>query len=212
MKTEQKTCYYAVRYGRRPGVYTTWEECKKQIQGYPGASVSMCTTIEEAQAYLANFPDLVAEIPSPLNSLPATEDYTIYVEGLKSGYYGVFWGDKHIRNSSGSFKTGTISRQRAIVHAINHAIHQSLDDDGLIRIVFNSRYVLQAMKKLNLWVSNGWKQSNGSELKNRDVYERTLNLLLLKKGHVSFMDGADKIFKEHIQQAKHLASIGCEEK
>ena len=28
---------YAVRIGRTPGVYKTWDECKEQTQGYPGA-------------------------------------------------------------------------------------------------------------------------------------------------------------------------------
>ena len=27
---------YAVHVGRVPGVYTTWEECKKQVNGFSG--------------------------------------------------------------------------------------------------------------------------------------------------------------------------------
>ena len=27
---------YAVHIGYVPGVYTTWEACKKQVEGYPG--------------------------------------------------------------------------------------------------------------------------------------------------------------------------------
>lgn len=29
--------YYAVREGRKPGVYHTWEECLSQIKGHKGA-------------------------------------------------------------------------------------------------------------------------------------------------------------------------------
>ncbi|WVF68806.1 hypothetical protein IAT40_003579 [Kwoniella sp. CBS 6097] len=32
-----KVKYYAVRVGRRPGVYMTWTETEKQVAGYPGA-------------------------------------------------------------------------------------------------------------------------------------------------------------------------------
>ena len=28
---------YAVRVGRTPGLYSSWEECKQQVNGYPGA-------------------------------------------------------------------------------------------------------------------------------------------------------------------------------
>ncbi|OCF40183.1 hypothetical protein I317_06007 [Kwoniella heveanensis CBS 569] len=32
-----KVKYYAVRVGRRPGIYMTWAEAEKQVSGYPGA-------------------------------------------------------------------------------------------------------------------------------------------------------------------------------
>ena len=30
--------YYAVRIGRNPGIYTTWDECKKEVIGLPWCS------------------------------------------------------------------------------------------------------------------------------------------------------------------------------
>ena len=33
--TEQK--FYAVRQGKKPGVYDTWEECLDQVKGHKGA-------------------------------------------------------------------------------------------------------------------------------------------------------------------------------
>lgn len=29
--------YYAVKQGKKPGIYSTWEECKAQVHGFPGA-------------------------------------------------------------------------------------------------------------------------------------------------------------------------------
>ena len=29
--------FYAVRFGRIPGIYTSWNECKKQVSGFKGA-------------------------------------------------------------------------------------------------------------------------------------------------------------------------------
>ena len=32
-----KKKFYAVRQGRKTGMFLTWDECKKQVMGYPGA-------------------------------------------------------------------------------------------------------------------------------------------------------------------------------
>jgi len=44
--------YYAVRNGREPGIYRTWEECKAQVDGYAKAQFKGFTSLEEAEAYL----------------------------------------------------------------------------------------------------------------------------------------------------------------
>ena len=48
MKTKKK--FYAVREGRAIGVFETWEECKRQVDGYPGAVYKSFKTYEEAKA------------------------------------------------------------------------------------------------------------------------------------------------------------------
>lgn len=44
--------YYAVKIGRVPGIYTTWDECQKQIISYPNAIYKSFTTLESASLYL----------------------------------------------------------------------------------------------------------------------------------------------------------------
>ncbi len=43
---------YAVKCGKRPGIYETWEECQKQVIGYPGAVYKGFATKEEAKMFL----------------------------------------------------------------------------------------------------------------------------------------------------------------
>ncbi len=45
--------YYAVRQGRIPGIYRSWEECKNQVSGYSGAVYKSFFTLKEAKDYLA---------------------------------------------------------------------------------------------------------------------------------------------------------------
>lgn len=47
-----KKNFYAVATGSVPGIYTTWNECEKQIKGYSGAKYKGFVTIEEAQQFM----------------------------------------------------------------------------------------------------------------------------------------------------------------
>ncbi|WP_238907500.1 MULTISPECIES: ribonuclease H family protein [Clostridium] len=49
-----KKKYYAVRKGKVPGVYESWEECKKVIDGFSGADYKAFGSREEALAYAEN--------------------------------------------------------------------------------------------------------------------------------------------------------------
>lgn len=44
--------YYAVKNGKQPGIYTTWEECQKQVIGFPNAVFKSFKTEKEAKVYL----------------------------------------------------------------------------------------------------------------------------------------------------------------
>lgn len=44
--------YYAVRAGKRTGIFRTWEECKSSVDGYSGAVYKSFRTMEEALSYM----------------------------------------------------------------------------------------------------------------------------------------------------------------
>lgn len=46
-----KKKYYAVKKGRVPGIYVTWEDCKAQVDGFAGAEYKGFPTEEEAFLY-----------------------------------------------------------------------------------------------------------------------------------------------------------------
>ena len=61
--------YYAVKVGRKPGIYLNWDDCKKQVHGFPGAIYKKWKTREEAEKFLltgGSFPiekEIEADIP-----------------------------------------------------------------------------------------------------------------------------------------------------
>jgi len=50
----KKKNYYAVKNGRKPGIYTTWADCQQEIIGFSGAVYKGFETLEEAQEYMKN--------------------------------------------------------------------------------------------------------------------------------------------------------------
>lgn len=45
--------YYAVKKGKNPGIYNSWSDCQKQINGFSGAKFHSFNTIEEAEKYMS---------------------------------------------------------------------------------------------------------------------------------------------------------------
>lgn len=43
------TRYYVVWIGREPGVYHTWPECQRQVDGFTNAKFKKFTSLKEAQ-------------------------------------------------------------------------------------------------------------------------------------------------------------------
>ena len=45
--------YYAVRVGARTGVFTSWEECQKAVDGFSGAKFKKFHSLEEAEKFVS---------------------------------------------------------------------------------------------------------------------------------------------------------------
>lgn len=45
--------YYAVKSGRIPGIYQTWDEAKEQVNGYSGAIYKSFATLQEAEHFIS---------------------------------------------------------------------------------------------------------------------------------------------------------------
>ena len=45
----KKQKFYAVWTGRKPGIYTSWDECKKQVEGFDGAQYKSFESKTEAE-------------------------------------------------------------------------------------------------------------------------------------------------------------------
>lgn len=118
--------YYAVRIGRNPGIYHTWDECKRETMGFKGASFKKFSTREDAEAF-------INEVEEEKKESAVKDELVVYVDGSyrnkdKSHSYGVymfndeeeytyskrFFKDSEMRNVSGEIKGAMRAMEEAV--------------------------------------------------------------------------------------------------
>lgn len=55
--------FYAVRKGKKPGIYMSWDMCKQQTEGFPGAEFKSFPTREAAEEYIGQKHQTVEKEP-----------------------------------------------------------------------------------------------------------------------------------------------------
>lgn len=75
--------FYAVKVGRKPGIYLSWEECKAQVNGYSGAVYKSFGTKTEAQGFMEDRQETADRRNIHPESGPGT--VTAYVDGSYGG-------------------------------------------------------------------------------------------------------------------------------
>jgi ribonuclease HI len=68
--SKNKKQYYAVRIGREPGIYRTWDECKAQVDGYAKAQYKGFGSLEEAEEYMGFVNTNKPDAPKPSSAEP----------------------------------------------------------------------------------------------------------------------------------------------
>ncbi|MBR1742173.1 MAG: RNase H1/viroplasmin domain-containing protein, partial [Lachnospiraceae bacterium] len=63
---------YAVRKGRKTGLFYSWEDCRAQVHGYSGPEYKGFTDIEEAKAFLGWPAGMPAEEKTAFPGCPAS--------------------------------------------------------------------------------------------------------------------------------------------
>ena len=48
--SDVKEKYYVVWAGKEPGIYTNWDQCKAQVEGFNGAKFKKFASLSEATA------------------------------------------------------------------------------------------------------------------------------------------------------------------
>lgn len=145
--------FYAVRKGKKAGIYLSWDECKSMVHGFAGAEYKSFSTRQEAEEYING------DKFSDLNS--KSEAYA-YVDGsfnTATGVYGyggfiVFGDNKEILMGSGNDENMASMRNVAgevlgSMAAIKRAIELGI---GSLDIYYD-------YSGIKMWATGEWKRN-----------------------------------------------------
>jgi len=189
-----KKKFYAVKCGRKIGLFDTWSKCKAQVDGFPGAVFKSFPTEKEATAWLngnsgcetakpSNGSPIstVAEKTPPVSAelFPAEKSFAVYTDGscLKNpdgpgGWAAVIIGaDGEVKELFGGEPKTTNNRMEltAAIEALSY-----VPADAEINLYTDSQYLKNAFTQnwLGNWLRNGWRTATGGEVKNKDLWVR----------------------------------------
>lgn len=169
-RSRRQTRFYAVRVGRKPGVYETWKECRTQVNGYSGALHKSFSTRREAERFSSKKNDDLSPETSP--SLICTDDANETTVAWTDGAcrnngnrdsvagVGVYFGPGDSRNLSEPLAGARQTNQRAELTAAIRCL-EVIALNGVERefeIRTDSKYLTEGIRNwVPNWRRNGWR-------------------------------------------------------
>lgn len=209
--------FYAVKQGRKTGVFTSWAVCKEQVQGFSGAVYKSFATLQEAQDYLSGQPDGVSFIPNPVSEEtlrldsqktihPVEGEMIAYVDGsfhLKKwmfAYGVVLFYDGQEYHFSGSDNEETMVEMRNVageIRGAEKAMEYALQQGAKVLHIYHD------YEGIARWCTGEWQAKKTATQKYRLFYlqalQKGLSIQFHKvKGHSGnrYNELADQLAKE----------------
>lgn len=195
-----KRKYYAVRKGKCPGIYNTWDDCKSQVNGFSGAEYKSFTLKEEAEEYIYGKKEILIDDNGSLIQAYVDGSYEHCIKEYGSGVviiensevkkeYSIRGKDTNLvsmRNVAGEIVAAQIAMNYCIENEIQNLILY-FDYEGIEK-----------------WCTGVWKTNKEGTIEYKKYYDSIkdkLNVKFVKvKAHSGdkYNEVADKLAKKAI--------------
>lgn len=207
--------YYAVRSGKKPGIYRSWDDCKAQVHGFAGAQYKSFKTPEEAETFMDNGPERVQRssvkslkkpVETPIFEIPADADTAVaYVDGSynnasKEYSYGMVLFHKreelHFSEMGNDPELALMRNVAGEIKGSEAAMQYAIDHDIKELVIYHD------YEGIAKWCLGEWKTNKEGTRAYKEFYDRAktkVHIQFVKvAGHSGdrYNDLADKLAKQ----------------
>lgn len=205
-----KNNYYAVRIGKTPGIYKTWEDCKAQVIGYKGAIYKGFVEKQDAEDFLrgglsATSTDAASDNDENPQVEPSDSEITAYVDGSFSS--GKIFGcgctilkdGEIIAEISKAYEDEELATMRNVageIKASELAMQYALDNG------YTSLSIYHDYQGIASWCLGEWKTNKAGTIAYKQFYDDIKDKLKVHfikvKGHSGdeYNEIADRLAKK----------------
>ncbi len=185
--------YYAVKEGRTPGIYESWEECKKQVEGYSGTIFKGFSDRASAEAFIDGNEGFLK------SDACAYVDGSFSLENLEFSFGAVIFINGEALEFSEKFSDPELILMRNVAGEIKGAefVMRYCVENNIESITIYYDYM-----GIEKWCTGEWKANRPGTIFYRDYYNSIKDRLKVKfvkvKGHSGdeYNDLADKLAKK----------------
>lgn len=186
--------YYAVKNGRKIGIFESWDECKRQVMGFSGASYKSFSNRLDAENFIKGESEKKEK-----------SEFYAYVDGsfsndkLEFSYGAVIFKDGEVLEFSEKFSDPELISMRNVAGEIKGAefVMRYCIENGIPEIDIYYDYM-----GIEKWCTGEWQANKPGTISYRDYYNSIKNKLAVNfikvKGHSGdkYNDLADLLAKK----------------
>lgn len=200
--------FYAIKNGRKIGIYSSWDECKKQVDGFKGAIYKGFTSYDDAKKFVGYISDDKSSAEYNENYFDKKDDVVkAYVDGSYSDIYNIYsYGVVIIYNKSIIRFSGKDSRKENIT--MRNVAGELLGAIEAIKWAINNDIkkicIYHDYEGIEKWANGQWKATKEGTKEYKRFVELARNIIQVSfekvKAHsgVRYNEEADMLAKSEI--------------